>query len=158
MRLILNVLGLFVHLARDLFRAGQKRRPRSALRKKSGTVRTVKRPRTDHTPSAREAVSQVSTIDWSTNVAKTATLINNTINVCLKLCLIVWSLYGIAFVNQLKGPDAPLLKIVDLLELALAPKAYPTYPMVLPDLGGFSLTPSEEATLKENHSRKPGSH
>lgn len=67
----------------------------------------------------------------------------NTLNVCLLISVINLSLYGTACVKQLNALIAPLQKIVDLLEFELAPKAYPSSPMVLPDLENSSSKASE---------------
>jgi hypothetical protein len=109
------------------------------------------------TPAAKSGVGLLSILVWLTNVAKTATLIN-ILNTCQKLCLIVWSLSGIIFVSQLKETTAPLLKIVDLFELALAPKAYPIYPTVLPPLEEYFFEESVKDSLPKKTSPKKGSH
>jgi hypothetical protein len=96
--------------------------------------------------------------DWIMDMAKTATLDNTSklINICHKLCLIVLFLYGIAWLIKPTEQDAPIPKILHLLELVLAPKAYPMLPMVLPDMEKYSLTPSEEDTLSGMNLPLPG--
>lgn len=100
-------------------------------RKNTRTAKVVLQPKTVQTRSRKRVRRPVELVSWLSNVAKTATL-KETLICLIKLCLIVWSLSGIAFVSQLKDVDAPLQKIVDLLELALDPKAYPTSPKSSP--------------------------
>lgn len=77
-------------------------------------------------------------------MAKTADLekTSKLINVCLQVCLIALLLYGVTWVNQHSGTDAPPWEILMISDAELVPKAYPISPPDLPDLEENSLMDS----------------